>query len=77
MDASGPRYIDSSTAFDPEAIQNAVNEVNDSIDRFSTVRKKTTSIRKTANEIDEELKEIEGEVKSELADIRTEIQTAE
>jgi hypothetical protein len=70
-------YVDSGTAFDPEAIQNAVSEVSDSIDRFSTVRKKTTSIRKTANEIDEELEEIEGEVKSELADIRTEIQTAD
>jgi hypothetical protein len=70
-------YVDVGTAFDPEAIQNAVSEVSDSIDRFSTVRKKTTSIRKTANEIDEELEEIEGEVKSELADIRAEIQTAE
>ena len=70
-------YVDSGTAFDPEAIQNAVNEVSDSIDRFSTVRKKTTSIRKTANEIDEELEEIEREVKSELTDIRTEIQAAD
>lgn len=70
-------YVDSGTAFDPEAVQNAVGEVSDSIDRFSTIRKKTTSIRKTANEIDEELEEIEGEVKSELADIRSEIQTAE
>ncbi|WP_424005612.1 hypothetical protein ACOZ4I_20325 (plasmid) [Haloarcula salina] len=70
-------YVDSGTAFDPEAIQNAVSEVSDSIDRFSTIRKKTTSIRKTANQIDEELEEIEGEVKSELADIRTEIQTTE
>jgi hypothetical protein len=70
-------YVDSGTAFDPEAIQNAVSEVSDSIDRFSTIRKKTTSIRKTAGEIDEELEEIEGEVKSELTDIRTEIQTAE
>ncbi|WP_435078832.1 hypothetical protein [Halococcus sp. AFM35] len=70
-------YIDTGTAFDPEAVQNAVGEVSDSIDRFSMIRKKTTSIRKTANEIDEELEEIEGEVKSELAEIRTEIQTAE
>jgi len=70
-------YVDSGTAFDPEAIQNAVSEVSDSIDRFSTIRKKTTSIRKTANEIDEELEEIEGEVKSDLADIRTEIQTTD
>lgn len=70
-------YVDTGTAFDPEAIQNAVSEVGDSINRFSTIRKKTTSIRKTANEIDEELEEIEGEVKSDLTDIRTEIQTAE
>lgn len=70
-------YVDAGSAFDPEAVQNAVSDVNDSIDRFSTIRKKTTSIRKTANEIDEELEEIESEVKSELADIRTEIQTAE
>jgi len=70
-------YVDSGTAFDPEQIQNAVGNVGDSIDRFSTLRKKTTSIRKTANEIDQELEEIEGEVKSELADIRAEIQTAE
>jgi hypothetical protein len=70
-------YADAGTAFDPEVVQEGVGEVKDSIDRFSTIRKKTTSIRGTANEIDEELEEIEGEVKSELADIRTEIQTAE
>lgn len=70
-------YVDSGTAFEPEAVQNAVSEVSDSIGRFSSIRKKTTSIRNTANEIDETLGEIEGEVKSELADIRTEIQTAE
>ena len=70
-------YVDSGSAFNPETIQNAVSEVSDSIDRFSTIRKKTTSIRKTANEIDGELEDIEGEVKSDLTDIRTEIQTAE
>ncbi|MDY6776002.1 MAG: hypothetical protein SV253_08010 [Halobacteria archaeon] len=70
-------YVDTGTAFDPETVQNAVGEVSDLIDRFSTIRKKTTSIRETANEIDEEQDEIESEVKSELTDIRTEIQTAE
>ncbi len=54
-----------------------MGEVKDAIDRFSTIRRETTSIRGTANEIDEELEEIEGDVKSELTDIRTEIQTAE
>lgn len=70
-------YADAGTAFDPEVVQEGVGEVKDSIDRFSTIRKKTTSIKQTANEIDEELADIESEVKSELADIRTEIQTAE
>lgn len=70
-------YADAGTAFDPEVVQEGVGEVKDSIDRFSTIRKKTTSIRGTASEIDEELEDIEGEVKSELANIRTEIQTAE
>ncbi len=70
-------YVDSGTAFEPEVVQAAVREVGDSIDRFTTIRKKTTSIKKTANEIDVELDEIEAEVKSELTDIRTEIQTTE
>ncbi|MFC6723383.1 hypothetical protein ACFQE1_03030 [Halobium palmae] len=70
-------YVDSGTAFDPEAVQNAVGEVSTSIDRFSTIRKKTTSIRNTANDIDSELEDIEGEVKSKLTDIRTEISTVE
>jgi hypothetical protein len=70
-------YADAGTAFDPEVVQEGVGEVKHSIDRFSTIRKKTTSIRGTASEIDEELEDIEGEVKSELANIRTEIQTAE
>jgi hypothetical protein len=70
-------YADTGTAFDPETVQEAVGEVKDTIDRFSTIRKKTTSIRGTANDIDDELDEIESEVKSELTEIRTEIQTAE
>lgn len=68
---------DSDTAFDPEAVQNAVWEVTDSIDQFSTIRKKTTPVRKTAMEIDDELMEIEGLVKSELANIWSEFQTTE
>jgi hypothetical protein len=70
-------YADAGTAFDPEAVQDAVSEVESSIDRFSTIRKKTTSIKKTADEVDNELEAIEGDVKSQLADIRTEIQTAD
>jgi hypothetical protein len=70
-------YADAGTAFDPETVQDAVRDVRDAIDRFSTIRRKTTSIRETAKEIDKELDEIEGDVKSDLTDIRTEIQAAE
>jgi len=70
-------YVDTGTELDPEAIQTEVSELEDEIDQFSTIRKKTTSIKKTANEIDEELDEIEGEVKSRLTDIRTELRSDE
>ena len=70
-------YVDAGTAFDPEIIQHSVDEVRDSIGRFSTIKKKTTSIRNTAKEIESVLEEVESEVKSELADIRVEMQTVE
>jgi hypothetical protein len=70
-------YVDTGTELDPEAIQTEVSELEDEIDKFSTIRKKTTSIKKTANEIDEELDEIEGEVKSRLTDIRAELRSEE
>ena len=70
-------YVDTGTELDPEAIQTEVGELEDEIDQFSTIRKKTTSIKNTANEIDEELDEIEGEVKSRLADIRAELRSEE
>lgn len=68
-------YVDTGSDLDPEAIQTEVGELEDEIDQFSTIRKKTTSIKKTANEIDEELDEIEGEVKSRLTDIRAELRS--
>jgi hypothetical protein len=68
-------YVDTGTDLDPEAIQTEVGELEDEIDQFSIIRKKTTSIKKTANEIDEELDEIEGEVKSRLTDIRAELRS--
>jgi len=69
-------YVSADTAFDPETLQNSVDEISDLVGRFSTIRRKTKSIRGTANEIDEELEDIENEVKSELADIRAEMQAA-
>lgn len=68
-------HVDTGTDLDPEAIQTEVSEVEAEIDRFSTIRKKTTSIKNTANEIDEQLDEIEGEVKTRLTDIRTELRS--
>ncbi|WP_302080609.1 hypothetical protein [Salinibaculum rarum] len=69
-------HVDTGTELDPEAIQNEVSEVEAEIDRFSTIRKKTTSIKNTANEIDEQLDEIEGEVKTRLTDVRTELRSS-
>lgn len=68
-------HVDADSSLDPEAIQTDVAEVEAGIDRFRTIKTKTTSIRNTANEIDSELEEIENEVKSRLTDIRTEIQS--
>ena len=70
-----PSHVDTGTDLDPEAIQTEVSEVQAEIDRFSTIRKKTTSIKNTANEIDEQLDEIGGEVKTRLTDIRTELRS--
>lgn len=70
-------YADTDSAFDPEVVQNSIDEVQDTISRFSTIRSKTTSIRRTANDIDEELDEIESQAKSELTDIRTELHAAD
>jgi hypothetical protein len=68
-------HVDTDSSLDPETIQTDVGEIEDEIDRFSTIKKKTTSIRNTANDIDSELDEIKNEVKSRLTDIRTEIQS--
>lgn len=68
-------HVDTGTDLDPEAIQTEVSEVEAEIDRFSTIRKKTTSIKNTANDIDEQLDGIENEVKTRLTDIRTELRS--
>lgn len=64
---------DAGSEMDVEVIQTGLDEVGSQIDRFSTIRKKTTSIKKTANGIDEELEEIETEVGKRLTEIRTEL----
>ena len=68
-------HVDTGSDLDPEAIQTEVSEVEAEIDRFSTIRKKTTSIKNTANDIDEQLDGIENEVKTRLTDIRTELRS--
>lgn len=68
-------HIDSETSLDPERIQTEINEIEDSIDRFSTIRTKSTRIKGIAGEIDTELESIEGDVKSRLVNIRMEMQS--
>ena len=69
-------HIDSDSALEPERIRTDVNEISDSIDRFSTIRTKSTRIKGITGEIDTELESIENDVKSRIADIRMEIQAS-
>ena len=68
--------IDSGSEFDPEQVETAVTEITDSIDRFSTIRSKSTRIKGIADEIDNELDDIESDIKSRLATIRMEIEAS-
>lgn len=62
---------------DTEVIQTKVEEVRDTVDRFRTMKKKTTMIRQNANEIDELLDECEDEVNRHLDAIVTEVSKAQ
>ena len=67
-------FVDTETAFDPEVLQTEIHEVEETIRRFSRLRKKTTNIRNSANEIDEELRAIQNDVTTRLGNVRTELQ---
>jgi hypothetical protein len=66
-------FVDSGSELDTETVQTSINEIEDSIRQFTTIRKKTTSIKSTANEIDEQLDAIEDDVNAHVRDIRTEL----
>lgn len=75
--AVGVPTLDARGEVDLEAIQSTVDEVEDSLDQFQTVKKKCTNIRTNANEIDELLSEIAADVNGHLNEVRAELSKAE
>lgn len=69
--------LDAGGEVDPEAIQSKVDEVEDSLGRFQTVKKKCTNIRTNANDIDELLTEIADDVNGHLNEVRAELSRAD
>lgn len=67
-------HVATGSNLDPETIQQELGEVEDSIGRFSTLRKKTTNIRNNANELDEAFSEIQDDITASLSTIRAELQ---
>lgn len=70
-------YADVGDSFDADELQAELNEIEDAIGRFSTIRGQCTEIEKAKNRITEELEEIEGDVKSRLSTIEAELQPAD
>lgn len=69
--------LDAGGEVDPEAIGSKVEEVEDSLDQFQTVKRKCTNIRSNANEIDELLNGIADEVNGHLNEVRAELSKAD
>lgn len=67
-------HVDTGSTLDPETIQHELGEVEDTISRFSTLRKKTTNIRTNATDLDEAFNDIQDDITSSLSTIRTELQ---
>lgn len=63
--------------FDPERLQSDLDEIEDSVGRFSTIKGQCTEIEKSKNKIESELSEIERDVKERLADISAELNKAD
>lgn len=69
-------HADLGEEFDPEQLQSNLDEIEDSIGRFSTIRSHCTEIEKSKGKIESELNEIEGEIKSRLSEVSAELHKA-
>lgn len=69
-------HVETGESIDTETIQAQVEEVRDSIDRFSTVKTKCSDIESTAGEIKTLLDDIRDDVNSDLDRITTELSKA-
>lgn len=69
-------YAEIGEEFDPERLQSEVGEIEDAIDRFSTIRGHCTEIKKSKDSIEDELETIEREVNSRISEISAELNKA-
>lgn len=66
-------HADVGKEFDAEKLQSELDEIEESVDRFSTIKGHCTEIEKSKNRIEEELSEIERDVKERLGEISAEL----
>jgi hypothetical protein len=63
-------------AFDPNKLQDEIDEIEDAISRFRTIRGQCTEIEKSKNRIEEQLSDIENDVTQRLTTIEAELRKA-
>ena len=66
-------HADVGEEFDAEKLQSELDEIEESVARFSTIKGHCTEIGKSKNRIEEELSEIERDVKERLGEISAEL----
>lgn len=69
-------HADLGEEFDPERLQSELDEIEDSVSRFSTIKGHCTEIGKSKNKIETELSEIERDIKERLGNIAAELNKA-
>jgi hypothetical protein len=69
-------YAEVGSGFDPEELQSELNEIEEDITRFQTVRGQCTEIRKSRESIEETLDSIESDIQNRLAAIEAELTKA-
>ncbi|WP_411968691.1 hypothetical protein [Haloferax sp. YSSS75] len=70
-------HLDAGDDVDPEFVRTQVEEIEDSVSKFTNVKRKCSSIRKSANGIEESLDDIQGEVTTRLNNIVGEMSKSE
>ncbi|SFR97613.1 hypothetical protein SAMN05216559_1884 [Halomicrobium zhouii] len=66
-------HADIGEEFDAERLQSELDEIEESVGRFSTIKGHCTEIEKSRNKIEQELSEIERDIKERLGEISAEL----